>query len=167
MRRINIMSGLPGSGKTTYVKYHAKEDDIVLHRDDWRATIRAELNTDKYFPVSATEEWTRWMCTIHAAMSSPCDIWIDQTTIGTGALAKLLNGINPSSADFLVIHLFDLPFGTICERNNTREGDPMRHVPQSIMDSMWETHHNKRPIHEDAVRELQPPCRFTIIKVTA
>lgn len=56
MRHIFIMSGLPASGKSTYVNANARPEDTVLHRDDLRQQLRQETGRlDESFPVSSRE----------------------------------------------------------------------------------------------------------------
>lgn len=136
MRTINIMSGVPGCGKTTYINSTAKVDEVQMHRDDFRDNLRKIMQTDNYFPVSATEEWNLWTHNInkHLELFAETDVWIDQTTIGTGALAKLLKAMRLTKSDTIMVHVFNVPIETCIERNNQRTG--MALVPEDVMRSM-------------------------------
>lgn len=137
MRTINIMSGIPGCGKTTYITTSADYRDIQLHRDDFRAELRAEHNNESYFPVSATEEWRLWANKINTTLAEypENNIWIDQTTIGVGALSKLYHALNLTSNDRIIVHVFNLPLNICKGRNNLREG--FARVPDDVMLSMF------------------------------
>lgn len=137
MRIINIMSGIPGCGKTTYITTNADYRDIQLHRDDFRAELRAEHKNTSYFPVSANEEFKLWSDKINTTLAEypENNIWIDQTTIGVGALSKLYKALNLTPNDHIIVHVFNLPLNICKGRNNLREG--LARVPDDVMLSMF------------------------------
>lgn len=153
MRTIHIYSGIPGSGKTTYINNHAEPADIQLHRDDFRAELRVTHNTTEYFPVSSSEEWKLWTEAINAAIASTSfsDIHIDQTTIGTGALQKLYAALNLAPTDRVLVHVFNLPYSTCLYRNNLRDG--IARVPEDVMLSMY-NNFKQRLITKSAARRI-------------
>lgn len=108
MRNIYIMSGIPGSGKTHYTLNYAGCDDVILHRDDFRAELRErEGKPNVYFPVSARREWKMWIERIGEALSQNpnVDVWIDSTTLTNKALIKLLESIRPflTNSDWITV----------------------------------------------------------------
>lgn len=137
MRIINIMSGLPGAGKSTWIKNNAAPEAIQLHRDDFRAELRAKLFTDDYFPVPAQEEWKLWTEKINKILieNPETNVFVDQTTIGLSALSKIYNALTLTSNDQVVVHVFNLPLGLCKARNNTRTGH--ERVPDDVMNSMY------------------------------
>lgn len=136
MRTINIMSGVPGCGKTTFINNNAQLSEVKLHRDDFRSNLRKIMKTDEYFPVPASEEWGLWTHNInkHIELFPEENIWIDQTTIGTGALAKLIKDLHLVDGDHIIVHVFNLPLDVCMQRNAQRTG--MARVPDSVLESM-------------------------------
>lgn len=146
MRNIHIMSGIPASGKSTYIEDRqrgAKWGDIVLHRDEFRDCLRRALDTEEYFPCPTDHEWRYWIGHVnsHLIQAHNVDVWIDQTTNGTGALKKLYDALFITKNDYLVIHIFETPYSECLARNAQREG--RARVPEKTMASMHEGFTNK------------------------
>lgn len=141
MRRITIMSGCPGSGKSTYARDLVHNNGRMLcSRDALRNLIRAETKSTEYFPVSAEVETDRWFTYLRAALihdGGIHDVVIDQTTIGFGALEKILRGIanhiNPTDNIDLVV--MKTPLAMCIERNRGRKG--FENVPESNIGGMF------------------------------
>lgn len=143
MKIIHIMSGLPGSGKSTYIRQWASPLDTVLSRDVVRAAIREQLNTTEYFPLPAAEEYDIWATACAQAIenASPIDnIWIDQTSLNNGAIIKLLTaiGARTSLSDCqVVIEVMHTPIGECLKRNAKRTGHEC--VPEEVIFNMSKT----------------------------
>ena len=140
MRKVHICSGIPASGKSTYIADHAELCNIVLHRDDFRAQVRDILGTTAYFPLPSNEEWTLWLTTINTRLlhSPHIDFYIDQTTIGTKALAKLLRGLFLTGNDIIIVHKFNTPLEVCLELNACRTGHEF--VPEDVIVDMHRNH---------------------------
>lgn len=138
---LKILSGIAGSGKTTYAKTHESAGDLYLGRDEWRAALRKERNTTDYFPVPFAEErrlWHEYLATAIAA-SSADTIIIDQTTLSTKALETLLgglaaNGIRLSRYNIEIMRIH-VSLQTAKMRNAQRRG--YARVPDEIIDRMY------------------------------
>lgn len=128
-----------------------------------------ELDSDDYFPVSMKEEWEVWTAQIGGIMSmSPNhDLWIDQTTIGHGALAKLLKaiagGLRPT--DKIIVHVMDKPLALCMKRNGERDG--FKQVPEKTMTEMHKRF-KMEPLTLDNVRiiadEFNIPAKAISVK---
>ena len=159
---IHIMSGVPGSGKSTYVKANAAEHDIILCRDEWRDELREKFNTTEYFPVPAKEEFRLWARFVNDAIMNGthfADIWIDQTSCSLGSLVKILKVIDsalkrlPRTRNYdILVHIMETPYGLCLGRNAER--DPAKVVPQLIIDRMWADHKFDYNTVRDCVPDL-------------
>lgn len=140
MNTVYIMSGLPGSGKTHYCNEYGK-NDIVLHRDEFRASLRKELNINKYFPVSSREEQKLWAKeiekTIPKAKELGKSIWIDQTTLTEKALRRIINLFDEDWK--IIIVMMATEFEECLTRNKTRSKHEF--VPEKVIRDMENNYH--------------------------
>lgn len=140
MNTVYIMSGLPGSGKTHYCNKHGK-NDIVLHRDEFRASLRKELNINKYFPVSSREEQKLWAKeiekTITKAKKLGKSIWIDQTTLTEKSLRRIINLFDEDWEIIIVMMVTEIE--ECLMRNKTRSG--YEFVPEKVISDMENNYH--------------------------
>lgn len=106
MRNINIMCGLPGSGKTTFCK---KQKGIVLSRDDFvKKHFSGPSYDPDYVPPMKKEAYSMWWGYVREMMREHYkeDFWIDQPTINIKSLKGFLQKTQMSMVDN--IHLWVL-----------------------------------------------------------
>lgn len=167
MRTIYIMSGIPGSGKSTWMHKNAQVGDLMVSRDNFRASLRNELGKpNDYFPLPANQEWARWTMHLKECIERhPQDIYIDQTTLTQGALNKLLDAIQSSlrTYDNIVVVSVRTSLKTCLERNALREGH--ERVPDDVIRSMHDSMF-KHGIDTNITREKYPNNNFDVTYVT-
>ena len=160
MRNIYILSGIPGSGKSTWMHRHAGPGAFMLSRDFFRDALRNECNSTNYFPYPAAVEWDRWTQNIirHLQQFPDADIYIDQTTLTQGALNKLFRsiaaGINADNDNIIIVRIL-CNLKTALARNAERTGFAC--VPEQTIRSMEESmRKNPIAIHRtvEAVKDL-------------
>ena len=158
MRNVNIMSGIPGSGKTTYIKYMAKENDVIMNRDEYRKDLHKRMG--KSVGSNSKIEYQYWINHINSQLRRPNDIWIDQTTIGIGSLKKLLKYISIKDTDRIIVHLIDTPLDVCIERNLKRNDDEA--VAVDVLSHMY-ANHIENAIDEMSVSKLRYPFLIKMI----
>lgn len=147
MRNIHLMSGLPASGKTYYLKNDIGEDDDnkIIHRDEVRNQIREALHSDEYFPVPDDVEYECWIfkCVeLITAYPEAHHYYFDQTSLGNKAvvkfykaLAKELQKVGIDIGDFrFIVELLETGVEACIERNSHRHG--FEKVPMRILWNM-------------------------------
>lgn len=135
MRTIHILSGVPGSGKSFWAEQNVG-DGFWARRDDWRDELRKEVGSTKYFPVPQNEEFTRWKDFLNRVLENEPDrnVIIDQTTIGCGALEKILAALTITANDHVVVTVMHKPL-LLCIRRNL-EREEFRRVEEKVIRDM-------------------------------
>lgn len=136
MQELHILSGLPASGKTTYAEKLVEQYPSLIHlsRDKIRAEIRKELKSEEYFPTSQSEEWANWIKIINENIILNSSVIIDQTTLGSGSLKKLLESIIVPEKSIIFVHLFLVSLAECQFRNGFRTG--FEYVPPNVIQKM-------------------------------
>lgn len=163
MQEIHILSGLPGSGKTTWAKEYIEihPDTFHLSRDEMRANTREELKSNEYFPVSQAVEWQGWTDNINACIKAGVSVIIDQTTLGEGSLVKLLKAIIVPEESTIIVHLFLTSLAACQFRNGFREG--FEYVPPETIQKMYKAAF--KSLSASTVRRLLVQCDKPLVGV--
>lgn len=168
MRNIYILSGLPGSGKSTYISQHAACGDLAIHRDDQRELLRQQLGLAHAMDCPPVLEYERWIEHLRDCLYKcpNVDAYIDQTTLTQGALNKLLTGIAPvvSGNDFITIICIHTNINQCLERNAKRECDAR--VPDDVIHSMARSM-RRDPISTEKTRKSYPWMQIQVIHDTS
>ena len=132
-KKVWLMSGIPGSGKSTYVKKKKKKNGgIHCSRDEVR--FRLLKDNDNYFDRE-NEVFSTWIKEIVTAINSEHDdnIYIDATHLTEKARKKVLNLLPIEKIDLTYI-AFDIPLEICLERNKQRTGRAL--VPETVIKNM-------------------------------
>ena len=131
MSKMYVMIGAPGSGKSTYIKNHIKDNELVISRD----TIRfAMLNDgDDYFSKEK-QVYNEFIKQINAAIANEIDIYVDQTSLNRGARSKLFNKLEKKPDEIIAIYI-KKPLDIILKYNAKRTGRAL--VPEDAVINMY------------------------------
>ena len=88
MRKLFIMCGIPGSGKSTFLNRITKPTSLVISRDKIRFGLLKD--TDEYFSKEK-EVYNEFIKQINAAIADNKDFYVDQTSLNAAARNKLFN----------------------------------------------------------------------------
>lgn len=143
MTKLNIMCGVPGAGKSHYIKEHYnKEKDVVISRD----VIRFSLVTLGQVYFSREKEVFREFCNkINETIGVADTTWADATHLSNRSRWKLLNGINHKNFELINFICVEEPLEICLARNAQRDGRAV--VPESAIERMFEQY--QRPVRED------------------
>ena len=133
-KKVWLLSGIPGSGKTSWVKKRIKEyGGVHCSRDEIRFSL---LKDDEDYFAHEDEVVALWLEKVTNAINNPEveDIYIDATHLTEKSRAKVLNKL-PKGDYFITIVFFDVPLETCIKRNDNRSGRAF--VPRSVIRRMY------------------------------
>lgn len=133
-KRVWLTSGLPGSGKTTWIKNQLrKKGGFWCSRDIVRFSILKE--GDSYFEHE-DEVFNAWIAQICEALANPLveDIYIDATHLNDRSREKTLSRLPKDNIEKITNVVFDVPIEVCLERNSKRTGREL--VPESAIRNM-------------------------------
>lgn len=131
MGTMYLMCGAPGCGKSYYIKTHLKEGEKVISRDEIRFSMLKDK--DKYFSKEK-EVYNEFLRRINAEIAAGSDFYVDQTSLNTGARAKLLNRLNKKPTKLIAIYI-NRPLERILFQNAQRTGRAL--VPEDAVINMY------------------------------
>ena len=133
-KRVWLLAGVPGSGKSTWVKKMiAERGGIHCSRDE----IRFSLLEDGEDYFAHEDEVVRiWTEKVRQAILSPDvpNVFIDATHLTEKARAKVIDSL-PTTNYILTTVFFDIPLETCLERNEQRTG--RAYVPPQVIRRMY------------------------------
>lgn len=133
-KRVWLLSGVPGSGKSTYIETIRDEKSKVISRD----AIRFEfLAPDEDYFAHEDEVVEIFHYRIVEALKDEDyeDIYIDATHISPNARKSIMRLLDKEYISELNCLAFDIPYPTCVDRNNKRNG--RARVPESAIFNMW------------------------------
>jgi len=127
--------GVPGSGKTTFLKKTGINLEIIS-RDAVRFAILDKYNTNDYFSHE-DEVWAEFVNKIVDALNAGKDVIADATHLSKGSRRKLLNAVLPrlENKPNIIALYFDVPLDVCLERNAQRTGRAF--VPEDQIRNMY------------------------------
>lgn len=131
VKTLFVMCGLPGSGKSTYLKEHISKlsGSVIVSRDDIRFSFIHKPS--EYFAYEDQVQQIFWD-KINEALAAGNNVYADQTSLTKNARKKLIR--NVKGYDRLIAIWIDTDFSTCFERNKQREG--LARVPSDVLRSM-------------------------------
>lgn len=134
MAKLFLMVGVPGVGKSTWLKENAKKYSsgyAIVSRDEIRFSMLAE--DDEYF-AKEDAVYAEFKRRINDFLTNGIDVFVDATHITKGSRKKLLNAITAKYEEVNIIWL-DLPLNEIINQNAQRNGRAL--VPTSVVRRMF------------------------------
>ena len=132
-KKVWILSGVPGSGKSTWVKEQiAKNGGVHCSRDEIRFSL---LKDDEDYFARELDVINAWHNKVVEAILDPEveNIYVDATHLNEKARKKTLNAL-PKGDYFVTFVFFDVPLETCIKRNDNRTGRAF--VPRSVIRRM-------------------------------
>ena len=143
MHKLGIMCGVPGSGKSTWLK--DKKDALVISRD----AIRFQLvNENEEYFSKEKQVFKTFIKTIQDALDSdttPYEIYVDATHITKISRDKLLNSLDLSNVEQITVYVKHPLESEALRRNAKRTGRAK--VPARVIQQMYKNF--ERPEYDE------------------
>ena len=134
-RRLFLLCGIPGSGKSTWIKRNANLFDICftcISRDAIRFSLLS--NEDDYFGKEK-EVWSRYVRQAKNALATYNDVILDATHLNPASRGKILRALGKSLKDVSINAIYiKVSLDTALKRNSRRKG--LELVPEEAIRNM-------------------------------
>ena len=151
MNKIVLVCGLPGSGKTTWIKREMKKNERSIHisRDEVRFSLLKE--DDAYF-AKEKEVFKLFINKIQSAINNNdlYTIYIDATHLNKKSRNKVLKNLKLNDNDLTEIVWFNVPLKTCIARNEQRTGRAL--VPVDSILNMFESLEEPTPDEANIIK---------------
>lgn len=118
MSKLIMMCGIPGSGKSTYIKNHKAETDVVVSRDEIRFGMLKD--TDEYF-ANENKVFASFIENIQFHLRHGQTVWADATHLTYKSRKRVLNEVK-DFADEIEIVWIKTSIATAKKQNDLRSG---------------------------------------------
>lgn len=134
-KRLWLMCGIPGSGKSTWIQNHIKsfsDHTTIISRDKIRFSLLKE--EDLYFSKEK-EVWKEYISQIIVALNFNEDIILDATHLNEASRSKILRALKDNLKNVQINAIvINTPFPQALKQNNLRKGREF--VPESVIHRM-------------------------------
>lgn len=134
-KRVFLTVGIPGVGKTTFIRKQIEENGGThVSRDEVRFSMLKD--GDEYFGIedAVFEAFVKKVQTAIDDENGPEDVYVDATHISWGSRRKILSRLNFSNVKEIIMLYFDVSAETALARNSMRTGRSL--VPETAILSM-------------------------------
>ena len=129
MAKLFLTVGLPGSGKSTYLKNHCKENDVIVSRDAIRFSMVAE--GEEYFSKEK-EVFKEYCRQINENLAAGYNVFADATHLNAASRRKVLDKVK--GYDMVGAIVMNTSLTEALRRNDNRTGREF--VPRSVIRRM-------------------------------
>ena len=137
MGKLIIGTGVPGTGKSTWIKNHIGFDEVLVSRDAIRFKLLDELSNPEADYFSRKDEvWALYIAAIETGLRRGKTVWADATHLSRKGRLKVLHALSVKPTEVEIID-FWCPLEMALERNDKRQGT-RAFVPKGQVSRMFE-----------------------------
>jgi predicted kinase len=135
MADLFLMSGVPGAGKSTFLKNYSFEGTTeIISRDEIRFSL---IKDDEPYFGKEKEVWQEFVRKAKESLKTNDNTVLDATHINKASRFKILTALAPALKDVYVCAIvLPRPLETLLEQNNKRSG--RSYVPEDAIKNMYE-----------------------------
>lgn len=148
-KNLVLLAGIPGSGKSTWLRTHLGDGDAYVSRDEVRFSI---ISDDEDYFSHETEVFDKFVAEIEEKLNEGKRVFADATHINWASRRKLLERIHDKENIDIDVFVFKIPLDTCLERNEQRSGRAV--VPRSVV----------RRMHSQMTHPLSDPFKYHMMK---
>lgn len=130
-KNLVLLAGIPGSGKSTWLRTHLGDGDAYVSRDEVRFSLVGE--NEEYFSRE-TEIFDKFIKKIEEGLNAGKRVYADATHINWASRRKVIERLHDKENTNVEVVFFKTPIETCIERNNKREG--RARVPETAIRRM-------------------------------
>lgn len=131
--KLYLMCGIPGSGKSTYLKTRFSQSSRVISRDEIRFSMVKE--DEEYFSKEKAV-YAEFIRQIKEALETNTEVFADATHLNETSRAKTLRSLGKSLKDVEVNVIWvRVPVEVAIQQNENRKGT-RSYVPKSVIRRM-------------------------------
>lgn len=152
-KNLVLLAGIPGSGKSTWLRTHLGDGDAYVSRDEVRFSI---ISDDEDYFAHETEVFDKFVAEIEENLNKGLRVFADATHINWASRRKLLERIHDKDNIDIDVYVFKTPLETCLERNEQRTGRAV--VPRSVIRRMGGqmTHPLSDPFKYHMMKNIYP-----------
>lgn len=137
LKKVFLLSGAPGCGKSTWVRAHMDTQSEWVSRDNIRFSFLQE--GDDYFAYE-DDVFDIFINYINQSLENPNleTIFVDATHLSAASRKKVINKLRKNNIEELNCVCFTTPIEVCLERNGQRTGRSK--VPKSVVRRMFYSH---------------------------
>lgn len=152
-KNLVLLAGIPGSGKSTWLRTHLGDGDVYVSRDEVRFSI---ISDDEDYFAHETEVFDKFVAEIEENLNKGLRVFADATHINWASRRKLLERIHDKDNIDIDVYVFKTPLETCLERNEQRTGRAV--VPRSVIRRMGGqmTHPLSDPFKYHMMKNIYP-----------
>ena len=132
-KKVFVLAGLPGSGKSTWIrKAMNPDDDVHISRDEIRFSLLKD--GDAYFEVEdKVRKFFFQQVEKYTVGNDTCEnVYIDATHLNPKSRSQVIGHIDDTA--HLIAVCFEMPISIALERNSQRSGRAL--VPETVIYNM-------------------------------